>query len=263
MAERWLLLAALLHVLLAAALLGALRMDGLTPIGGVHPALKPLKFAVSIAIFLGTMALFVEEAGWSRSASRLLAALLVGTMLVEMACILVQAARGTTSHFNTHTPFHGGVWSTMMLAIVVATFAMLAAALVATFSPLDGASALRTWAWRLGLWFFLLVALSGFGMGGRGQHSVGGTDGGVGLAFTNWSTTHGDLRVPHFFALHVLQVLPASAWLLDRLPAPEMVRRGAFAGVVLLASGMCLFTLRQALAGLPALPPSLERSQQI
>ncbi len=239
---------AAVHAVLAIGCAGA-RVREAAPILGVHPATKPLKFAASIAIFLATMALLVPSlslAPWAREA---LAWVLVATMASEMAPILVQAARGTTSHFNTATGFDAALWRIMLVAILIATGAMLVIAIAATARPLVGADGLVATAWRAGLWLFLLAAVSGFGMGRRSRHTVGGDDGGPGLAVTNWSTRHGDLRVSHFVALHALQALPLIALAVARLPVAA--RWVIVVGAIAATSALVLGTLAQALAGRP------------
>lgn len=89
------------------------------------------------------------------------------------------------------------------------------------------------WALRLGLTITIVGALSGGLMtrptpdqlqvlqaGGPatvvGAHTVGAPDGGPGLAGTNWSVSHGDLRVSHFVGLHALQALALVAFALRR-----------------------------------------------
>jgi hypothetical protein len=128
----------------------------------------------------------------------------------------------------------------------------------------------RTWAIRLGL----VGALAGGGLGflmprptpeqlqalhaGQpaqmiGAHTVGAPDGGPGLPVTRWSTEGGDLRVPHFFGLHALQVLPLFALFLERRR-----RAGEARPVVALAvgwMGLMLVGLWQALRGQPVLAP--------
>src|SRR5260370_24769279 len=69
--------------------------------------LKPAKFAVSIAIYVFTLAWsFTLIPGWRKTRS------VVGwatafTMVLEFAIIALQAYRGTTSHFNFSTPLNG------------------------------------------------------------------------------------------------------------------------------------------------------------
>ncbi|MEM9073571.1 MAG: hypothetical protein AAGE52_34085 [Myxococcota bacterium] len=246
---------AFLHGLAALGWLVAAAFEG-PSVTGVHFAFKPLKFAISIAVFLATLAVFLPRLGLPRGASLAIGGLLALTMLIEMGCISVQALRGTTSHFNTSSPFDAALWQLMVGAIVVATAVMIGLALLASTRPLiapDGEplSAVMSIAWRLGVWMFLLVAITGFGMGGRLQHSVQGTDGGEGLAFLNWSVRHGDLRVAHFLALHALQVLPLGAFFIEHVVDKNTLAWfGALAVAFVLA---CVGAYVQALRGRPLL----------
>ncbi len=195
--------------------------------------MKPLKFAVSIAILLVTIALILRVLTLGDLSRRLLSWTLASMMAVEMAAILGQALRGQASHFNTRTAFDTAVWNVMLVAILVALAVLVAITVIATARPIRVEPVLA-FAIRAGLWLLLLVAVSGFAMGGRGSHAVGAA---------------GDLRVPHFFAMHGLQVLPLVALISRWLPLGERGRWGMVALTALVWCAICLGTLAQAFAG--------------
>jgi hypothetical protein len=229
----------------------ALALDA-SPILAVHPALKPMKFAISIAIFLVTMSALVPALSVSEVARAVLRWLFVSIMVAEMAAIAFQAGRGTTSHYNTASQFDRRLLAMMLAGIAILTIVMVGVALVATLRPLvDGEgrplATVQTAAWRAGLWIFQLASVSGFAMGGRGRHTVGGVDGGPGIAIVNWSAQHGDLRVPHFLAMHGLQVIPLAALLVGGLAYGWIVVTATTLGYVALT----VWTLVRAFAGLP------------
>jgi hypothetical protein len=133
--QRLLVGTAAAHLLLALIGGGLLLLEA-PQILGAHPALKPTKFALSIGIFLATAAVLVPRLSLSPPGRAWLAGTLSITMILEMLAIAIQAARGTTSHFNRTTPFDHLLWNVMGAAIVVASVAMLLAAIVATWRPL-------------------------------------------------------------------------------------------------------------------------------
>lgn len=207
---------------IGAVCVGLLRVRS-RPILGVHPAWKPLKFALSIALFLITLSVLLPVTSMSAELRRVCVIAIAASMTLEMTIIGAQALRGRRSHFNVERPLDAALKNAMFLGILVLLLAMLAITWVAMIRPL-AQPALLSAAWRAALCIFLFAAASGFGMGGRGRHTIGGDDGGDGMPVTNWSKTRGDLRVSHFFSLHALQLLPALAMLLSWAPISPTAR---------------------------------------
>jgi hypothetical protein len=197
---------------------------------GAPAWLKPAKFAVSISIYSFTLLWLLT---FVRGRPRLVRLVSWATAIglgVEMALIAGAALLGTTSHFNVGTLANGIVWGAMAFFIVLTWTMGLLAAVLLLLQRLSGPA--FAWGLRLGLIvslvgmavaFFmttptpeqLAAAEAGEGMQVVGAHSVGVKDGGPGLPILGWSTEGGDLRVPHFFGLHALQVLPLIGWLVS------------------------------------------------
>ena len=207
-------------VLLLVSLAG-LALDARV-ITGAPAWLKPTKFGLSTTIYLLSLAWMVQDLP-HRPALRRATSTIAWGIALEMLLICVQAARGTTSHFNVDTSLDGAIFATMGCAIAVVWIASAVVLWLHWHAPaLDRGLAT---AFRFGLALNILGAGVGWTMTrpfpgqidaiGRGErprivgaHTVGGADGGPGLPLTGWSTQHGDLRVPHFLGMHGLQALP-------------------------------------------------------
>lgn len=184
---------------------------------------KPAKFAISTAVYSFTLVWLVRFVQNRPRLVRAVTGITTLTFLIEMVVIILQAARGTESHFNLSTQLNTTLYGIMAVSIVILWFVTLLAAILLLRQRFN--SPVLAWALRLGL----LIALIGMGLGflmtshpshaqqamiaaghaptSFGAHSVGVEDGGPGLPFLGWSTVGGDLRIPHFFGLHGLQVL--------------------------------------------------------
>ncbi len=231
---------------------------------GVPIWLKPFKFAISFALYGWTLAWLLSVLpGRSRLAERA-GLVIVGVSVIELAIVVTQVIRGTTSHYNQTTPLNSTLWSAMGMSIMVLFLAHLVIAVTALRRRIpDRASA---YAIRLGLLISLLGMLVAFPMTTRqtgiegiaGAHSVGVPDGGPGMPLTGWSTVGGDLRIGHFVGLHALQVLPLLAYALTRWAGNrfDSVTRARFVLVVGVAYGVLVPLLTwQALRAQPLLRP--------
>ncbi len=236
-------------------------------IAGAPAWLKPAKFAASTALYTLTLAFVFTWLPARLQLRRVVGRITAVVLPLEVAVIAIQAARGTTSHFNVGTPVDGVLFGVMGVAIAVQTVASVAVA-VALWREHIADPAMR-WALRAGM----TLTIAGAAVGGlmtsptptqqaeaaatgrmttAGAHTVGAPDGGPGLPVTGWSTEAGDLRVPHFVGLHALQVLIIGAWLLRR--RSEGTRgRGVLLGAAVWA-GLFVLLLAQAIAGRPLLP---------
>lgn len=219
-----------------------------TQILGIDRWIKPMKFFISIAIFMWTVGVYLYYLkGQERFARRISWAVIV-IFVIEMAAIVGQALRGTTSHFNVAKPLDGAIYTVMGLAI--ATNTILGAMILYRYfkRKLDLPTTL-IWGMRLGLVLFLVGSVLGAYMSAQTGHTVGAPDGGPGLPLTNWSTIAGDLRVAHFLGLHGLQAAPLFALILDKLRVPASTALTfAFAAAYF---AMIAFTFVEALLGRP------------
>ncbi|AWS43981.1 hypothetical protein [Streptosporangium sp. 'caverna'] len=243
--------------------------DGRT-LDGLPIWIKPMKFAISFALYSFTWAWLLSLRHRAGRTSWWMGTALVVAAFAEVALITYQAAKGRHSHFNEATPLDGSIWVAMGVTIGVL---MLANLIAAIFVIVDRQTdRVSTWTVRLGLVISALGIASGglmvTGVPGQtwaedfaGAHSVGVADGGPGLPVVGWSTIGGDLRIPHFVGMHALQLLPLFALLLVALSARFAVLRHEEVRLrlALIAGGAygCLFLLLlwQALRGQPLIHP--------
>ena len=86
-----------------------------------------------------------------------------------------------------------------------------------------------------------------------GSHSVGEKDETKRLPLTSWARTGGDLRIAHFIGLHALQILPFFGFLFRRLKFNYTSGLWIVYAIGILYLGLTLFSLIQALNGIPVI----------
>ena len=225
-------------------------------ITGAPAWLKPAKFSISVAIYTGTLAWMLRYLVNRKRAARIAASIVAFCALLEIVIIDLQAARGTTSHFNFSTPLDGFLFGVMAISILLLWLASVW--LCVLFFRQQFADRPLGWALRLGLLISVIGSISG-GLMTRptrsqqaeiaqrpptiiGAHTVGGPDGGPGLPVVKWSTQHGDLRIPHFLGLHGLQAVPLLYFFFIRKKR-NIRKHGQTRHVVVAAASYATFTI--------------------
>ncbi|MFD1047324.1 hypothetical protein ACFQ1S_18120, partial [Kibdelosporangium lantanae] len=202
--------------------------------------LKPFKFSVSIAVYAVTLAWLISLLKRGRRTAWWMGVITSAALVIEMVVIIGQVVRGHSSHFNLTPGIDADGFTIMAVSIAIL---WLSNVVIGVFVLLErSVDRPMAWALRLGL----LIALAGMAVAFLmpqptaeqlelmkqgvevnyvGGHAVGVPDGGPGMPITHWSTTGGDLRIPHFVGLHALQALPLLALLLRRYSRRDSVTR--------------------------------------
>ncbi len=238
------------------AVLPLLIAAGLDPrlVNGISIWVKPIKFLVSLSLYFWTFAWvfgYLSPSAQRTWSGRYILGVTPVLAAFEMSWLIGMALLGQPAHFNRTSPWASALYTTAGIGAVGLTIGIL---LQGILVARDRGVALAP-AFRVALVLGAVLAFAGtlfFGasLGGRSGHWVGGvmSDAG-GLPLVYWSTTGGDLRVPHFWATHASQLVPlAGLWI---------ARRGGRFGIpgVLLVgiayAGFVVATYLQARAGHP------------
>src|SRR5690349_2611763 len=195
---------------------------------------KPMKFGVAMGVYSLTLAWLLtrltkgRRVGWWVGTGFALAG------LADVGAVTWAAAHGTFSHFNQNTDdvartvqavFSVGIMPLMLATLVIAILLLiqrtgdraLTRALRAGLGLAFASMAVALWlSTSAGPTPRTEIDANGHMVSLIGAHGIGDPDG-HGMLLTNWSTTGGDLRVPHFVGLHAIQVLLAVTAILNVL----------------------------------------------
>jgi hypothetical protein len=214
--------AALMFALALVSAVGLLVDDRL--LLGESVWLKPLKFGFAMGVYTLTLAWLLGKLTKARRIGWWLGTVFAVAGVLDVGAVAYAAANGTFSHFNRNTdPVARTVQTVFSFGIMPLLLTTLIIAVLLLFQRIGDRTLTRALRAGLGLALAsMVVALwlstssgatprtvtdaNGHQVSMIGAHGIGDPDGN-GMPVTHWSTTGGDLRVPHFIGLHAIQVL--------------------------------------------------------
>ncbi|GAB18448.1 hypothetical protein GOEFS_054_00620 [Gordonia effusa NBRC 100432] len=276
-AQKPLLATASAMVMLAVFCLIAMVFDDRMLLG-VNVWTKPLKFAVAFALYSFTLAWLLYHPHRGQRWTKKLALLFAITAIIDVGFIVLQASRGTFSHFNTAEDQVNSIGQIVFMSGVPGLFiANLAISGILIWQKVGDRA--TTIAMRAGLMISVIGMGLGYLVGWAGtqvardangglvelnaRHTFGGVDGGPGIPIAGWSTVAGDLRIPHFLGIHGMQVLIVVTIAMTALsPRITVLRDERVRSLIVTVfgsayAGLLAITLWQALRGQSLVHPDM------
>ena len=149
-----------LELMLMAVLLIFLPFDTVQ-VGGRLRLIKPLNFAMSMALYLATVVVLLDYLRGSMWWKNVISWGVAICILTAITCITMQAVRGTTSHFNNSTPFDSAVSLLMDIADPLNSVFVLVLLIFALQSKYNVSRSSQ-----LGIVFGIFIFLAGSAVGG-------------------------------------------------------------------------------------------------
>jgi hypothetical protein len=227
---------------------------------------KPMKFGFAMGVYGLTLAWLLTKLNKGRRTGWWFGTVFAVAGVFDVGAVVYAAAHGTFSHFNDNTDhvartvqtvFSIGVAPLLLTTLVIAILVLIQrTGDRATTRALRAGLGLAVAGMLVALWLSgsagpqprTVTDANGRAVSMTGGHGIGDPDGN-GMALTHWSTTGGDLRVPHFAGLHAIQVLllvaavlaalaTGRAWLRDERVRARLVGVAGFgyAGVFAILS---------------------------
>jgi hypothetical protein len=183
-----------------------------------------LKFGFAMGVYALSLSWLLGKLTKGRRIGWWLGTIFAIAGVLDVGAVAYAAANGTFSHFNRNTDlvartvqtvFSFGIFPLLLTTLVIAVLLL--------FQRIGDRTLTRALRAGLGLALAsMVVALwlstssgatprtvtdaNGHQVSMIGAHGIGDPDGN-GMPVTHWSTTGGDLRVPHFVGMHAIQVL--------------------------------------------------------
>jgi hypothetical protein len=206
---------------------------------------KPVTFAFSFALLLWACGWILDRLPTRPKAGWVLSILLIGSAVVEVGLITLQAWRGEASHFNVAEGFNAAVFGGMGMSILVSSVALgLLTIWVLIERPRDRAV-------RLGVVAGMVLVMAGLGIGlwiielGFGMLETFGV-----IPDTVLAGEAGVPKFPHALALHGIQVFIGVAVVAETRAITETDRLSIMRTVVAGFTLLVLWAVVQANAGL-------------
>ena len=243
---------ALVFLLAMVPTLLAMSFDTRT-VNDVNVWVKPTKFLLSLAVYYTTVGWYFGYLSPDVQQTRVARFIIWATIVVgvaEMLWLVLAAVAGVPAHFNRASIVWSIAYPVAGVGATVLLIGMFLQARLITRHALPDVSPL----FRLGVLAGTYVAcastlLTAYFLAAGTGHWVGGTSSDLnGLTMFGWSRDGGDLRVPHFWALHAHQLVPLLVWVFVEKLGWVKARGGVFL-IVMTYVGFVAAVFAQALSG--------------